>query len=222
LQKRETTKLFWGEYLYKLSIINPLSPIFREKNLSNARQVLDKLQHEYEKGERLTLQLGIREKPVTEDGFLDAKKLYKFFSRFDNFKLRVENIYMAVYANDLAWINSIIKELNPRTLISLHEPNDKYLSELKPNTILVEESNGYEFKVTLGQRAGTPEFAAWAENNPKLVKMGPIAKEEHLNSGYVNGMYFYARDERTLQLCSLMLSNIRRIDKLVVKSDIDK
>jgi len=30
-------------------------------------------------------------------------------------------------------------------------------------------------------------------------------------------MYFYARDDRTLQLCNIMLSNIRRIDKLVVK-----
>ena len=41
-------------------------------------------------------------------------------------------------------------------------------------------------------------------------------------NGYVSDLYFYARDEKTLQLCSLMLSNIRRVDKLVVKSNLDK
>jgi hypothetical protein len=40
--------------------------------------------------------------------------------------------------------------------------------------------------------------------------------------GWVNGMYFYARDERIIQLCHLMLDNIRRIDKVIYKQDIDK
>ena len=40
--------------------------------------------------------------------------------------------------------------------------------------------------------------------------------------GYVSDLYFYARDEKTVQLCGLMLSNIRRVDKLVLKSSLDK
>ena len=57
----------------------------------------------------------------------------------------------------------------------------------------------------------------WASNNPNLIKIGPKLQQELFVNGYVSGMYFYARDDRTLQLCNLMLSNIRRIDKLVVK-----
>jgi hypothetical protein len=43
-----------------------------------------------------------------------------------------------------------------------------------------------------------------------------------LENGYVDGMYFYARDDKTIQLCNLMLNNIRRIDRIVSKRNIDK
>jgi hypothetical protein len=112
--------------------------------------------------------------------------------------------------------------LDPDSLISLHKPDPNFIDSLTKNTILVEENFGYQFKVTFGYRRGSPEFAQWANRNPKLIKLGKKAKETLLNNGYVSGMYFYARDERTLQLCNLMLSNISRIDKLIVKQDIDK
>ena len=65
-------------------------------------------------------------------------------------------------------------------------------------------------------------FANWAKNNTKQVKIGPVLMKSLETNGYVSDLYFYARDEKTLQLCSLMLSNIRRVDKLVVKSNLDK
>jgi len=216
LKKYETTKLFWGEYLYKLSIYNQLAVTFREKNLPVARQALDKLQHEYENGNSLVLVLGIRKKPISEDHFLDAKKLYKIFGRFKNYKLRVENSCLSVYTNSLNYLDEIINTVNPNNLRSFYQPDPNF-KDLDSNTIIVPKSNGYQYKVTLGTDKGDVAFGNWASNNPNLIKLGPVLKEELRNSGYVNGMYFYARDERTLQLCNLMLSNIRRIDKLVVK-----
>lgn len=222
MKRLETTKLFWGEYQYRLSLKNTLSPIFREKNLSHARQVLDKLQQMYEKGELLYLAQGTRRKPITEESFFDAKRLYIAFSKCLEYKVRVESTTLSIYSNDVSWIEKLATDVESSSLISIHKPDPKFINSLNPNTILVEENIGYEYKVTLGYRSGSPEFAAWAEKNPKLIKIGSKAKEEMLRSGYVNGMYFYARDERTLQLCNLMLSNIRRIDKLIVKQDIDK
>lgn len=222
MKRLETTKLFWGEYLYRLSLRNRLSPIFREKNLSFARQVLDKLQHDYEKGESLCLYQGSRQKPITDENFFDAKRLYITFSKCEDYKVRVESTTLSIYSNDLTWIEKVSSEVEQSSLISIHAPDPKFVSSLDANSILVESDIGYQYKVTLGHRSGSPEFALWAEKNPKLIKIGTKAKEEMLESGYVNGMYFYARDERTLQLCNLMLSNIRRIDKLVVKQDIDK
>lgn len=218
----ETTKLFYGEYLYKLSVKNRLSAIFRERNLSYARQVLDKLQHEYENGQRLYLYQGSREKPVTEENFQDAKRLFNYFSRFDDYKLRVESHTLSIYANDIKWLEKISNEIDPYNVESMHKPDPKFIENLESNIILVNTDSGYQYKVTFGGNRGSSEFAAWAERNPKLIKLGPITKKALLEQGYINGMYFYARDERTLQLCNLMLSNIRRIDKLVVKSNIDK
>lgn len=217
----ETTKLFYGKYLYKLTVRSALAFAFREKNLSYARQVLDSLQHLYEKGEPLTVQLWGREKTIVEEYFLEAKRLYKHFSRYEDYKLRVESIFLSIYTNDDKWLETVKKDISPLLLVEYSAPDPNF-KDIEPNTILVNESNGYNYKVTLGQNSGSPEFARWAEANPKLIKLGPVTKEELLNSGYVNGMYFYARDDRTLQLCNLMLSNIRRIDKLVVKQDIDK
>jgi hypothetical protein len=123
---------------------------------------------------------------------------------------------MNVYSNDISWLNTIIYDIgNSINLISLHEPNPDYV--LTPDTILVDKSNGYQYKVTLGNDCGDETFGMWASNNPNLIKIGPKLQQELFVNGYVSGMYFYARDDRTLQLCNLMLSNIRRIDKLVVK-----
>lgn len=222
MKKFETTKLFWGEYFHRLSLKNRLSPIFREKNLSFARQILDRLQQNYERGDQLFLVQGTRQKPITEENFFDAKRLYIAFSRFDDYKVRVESVNLSIYSNNLDWIEKLSNDIDKDSLVSIHSPDPKFVDQLDQNVILIDNPTGYEYKVTLGYRSGSPEFAAWAGKNPKLIKLGSKAKEEMLRSGYVNGMYFYARDERTLQLCNLMLSNIRRIDKLVVKQDIDK
>ena len=66
----ETTKLFWGEYLYKLAVRNEMAPIFRGKNLSNARQVLDNLQLNYEAGLPLERVSWNRIHHITEHAFI--------------------------------------------------------------------------------------------------------------------------------------------------------
>lgn len=222
MQTLNTTKLFYNKYFYKLEVINHLGVIFREKNLSFARQVLDKLQHQYEHNESLTFGMGLRDRVIKEDTFLQAKNLYKLLSKGDDYMLRVEGPSVCIYTNDKIWIKSLLQSINLESIKSFYEPNINDIDILDKNTIIVDKSNGYEFKVTLGNKKGSPDFANWARANIKLVKVGPTLLEELDNAGYVHNLYFYARDERVLQLCQLMLSNIRRIDKLVVKSDLDK
>lgn len=218
MQRFETTKLFYGAYLYKLSVRNQIASSFREKNLPLARRDLDTLQGMYEAGNPLLLITGLRTRAISKEHFIEASKLYNYFTKNEDYKLRVEQNTLSIYSNDINWINAMIKEINLENLISLHEPDVNFVSKLTANTIIVPHSNGYEYKVTLGNTTtGTETFGKWAINNPKLIKIGPVISEELLNNGYVNGMYFYVRDSRTLQLCNLMITNIRRIDKLVVK-----
>lgn len=220
MKKFETTKLFWGKYLYKLSIRNSLAPCFRGKNLSYAREVLDGLQLSYEKGEPLVRSSWKKEIPVSESSFFDAKTLLSKFKNFDDYLLRIEMSIMNIYSNNKVWLEEVANAVS--SVEEFWEPNEEYQELLTENTILVDELNGFEYKVTLGNRSGNTGFSNFAKANPNLVKVGPVLMEEMENRGYVNNMYFYARDKKVLQLCNLLLDNIRRIDKLVMKPNIDK
>ena len=223
LKKLETTKLFWDKYLYKLCINNGIGHIFRDKNLSYAREVLDKLQQQYESGNALIIESHYRQIPVKELSFLDARKLYKFLSKTDDYMLRIESSTVCIYSNNKEWLHTLKSAVNKENLLEIWEPNPDHLSHLNENTIIVDKSNGYDYKVTFGPKiADTAGFANWAKSNEKQVRVGPTLMGNLERSGYVSDLYFYARDEKTLRLCELMLANIRRIDKLVVKSNLDK
>ena len=225
MNRYESNKLFYGKYLYRLEIKNPLARFFREKNLPQAKSVLDSVQAQVDLGKtgQLAVYRGLREIQVNKDEFIDAMKLYRFFTKADDYKLRVSFSFLNIYSNSIDWIMNISKQLNPNQVYGLWQPNALYIPALKEeNVILLDNSNGYKYKVTFGNKLGEESFARWAEANPNLIKIGPVLKDELSRQGFVNGMYFYARDEKTIALCHLVTSNIRRIDKLLVKSDIDK
>lgn len=222
MKKYETNKLFWDEHPYKLVVRNRVAPIFRNKNLSYARQILDGLQVNYMEGKPLYLIRGTRKDTVLEEQFHDGKKLLHFFSKHDNYHLRVEYNSLYIYSSDRDWLMQIAKSLTPSLVTEFWEPGDSIINHLEKNVIILEEKINYNFKLTLGNRKGSSGFATFAKTNPHLVRVGPVLMKEMEQDGYVNGMYFYARDERTIQLCQLMLGNIRRIDKIIYKQDIDK
>lgn len=199
-----------------------LAPCFRAKNLSYARGILDGLQHNHEKGLPLVKVSFRKETPVSEQAFLDAKTLYTKFKKFEDYLLRIEMSTMNIYSNNKEWLLELSTSVSPESVEEFWEPNENYSDLLVENTIIVDESNGFEYKVTLGNKFGNNGFANFAKANPSLVKVGPVLMEEMENDGYVNNLYFYARDQKVLNLCSLLLDNVRRIDKLVVKPNLDK
>lgn len=223
MQKHKTTKLFWDKYLYKLVLSNTIGSIFRDKNLPYAREVLDQLQSEYEEGLPLFVKKYKREQRVSENDFLDARKIYNFLSHANDYMLRIESYTFCIYSSNKHWLTIIKQSMSPNNVKEFWEPDLEDIELLNPKTIIMDKDIGFEYKVTLGQNiADTFGFANWAENNPNQVKVGPKLLEELKHNGYVSDLYFYARDEKTLQLCSLMLTNIRRIDKIIVKADLDK
>ena len=213
----ETTKLFWGKYLYKLSVHNELASIFRCRNLSNARQVLDELQQNYEAGLPLERVSWRRVNRVQEHAFIDAKLIYNSFKTADDYLLRIQYNTMNIYSNDESWLKYVSSILAKDSVLEFWAPSEDNIDILDSNTIIVPKSNGFEYKVTLNSALGNDGFATFATANPHLIKAGPVLIEEMSNNGYVNNLYFYARDQKVLNLCSLLLNNIRRIDKLVVK-----
>lgn len=219
LRKSETTKLFYDEYPYKLVINNSLAHIFRDKNLSNAKDQLTILQAQFDCGEPLIWGSHFRHTTVTHSTFAEAKDLYIEFRKQLDFKLRVSNPKMTVYSHDRDWL--LMMSLKIHSSCEFSEPKTEHVSILSKNVILVDSVPKFEYKVTLGGKCDS-SLADWIIRNPDKVKAGDICLGEIGRGGYTNGLYFYARDIKILQLLNLFVSKITRIDKLVYAANIDK
>lgn len=214
MRYRETKKLFYDEYPYKLSIYNALGHIFREKNFKFARDELDQLQLLFERNEPL-VRGSFRQKYYDSDTFQEAKVLYKELTSRDDYKIRIENPNLQLYSHNKDWLLKIARMV--RFPVDFFEPK----AVLTKNVIIVDNPSEYNYRITLGSKVD-PGLARWIEANPKLSKAGPVCLEEIKNNGYVKGLYFYVRDEKILNLVNLMLGKSCRVDKIVCKQDLDK
>jgi len=213
----ETVKLFYNEYPYKIVVSNPLSSIFREKNLAQAKTVLDDLQHLYEQQQPLIRSYGRRQEHLSHKTFFEAKNLYIEFSKKINFKLRIEGNIISIYSHNYSWLQHLATKFNAN---EFWEPRID-ISKFNKNTIIIDEPSIYEYKVTLGDNVD-PNLADWIISNKDKAKAGNVCLQEIANNGYVKGYYIYIRDEKIIQLLNLFIGNIQRIDKLVYIAKTDK
>jgi hypothetical protein len=196
MKLRETKKLHYNKYLYKLSIPNQCAYIFRTEfqkdgGLGYARQRLDILHQHYNHKEKTIIV------PWTHNS-----------RNYDE---------VPVEHNDRKFLISLANKLKHR-YIEFWEPSPEDVDTLlsNENVIIVSKKPIYEYKITLGKRAGSSSLAKWIDANPALAKMGEVAKQECYKNGWVKGYYFYVRDSKSLFIAQMMVGdNIMRIDKLV-------
>ena len=223
MRQFETTKLFYDTYLYKVSITCPIAPIFREKQLSKARGVLDDFYTQLDNRGFITDQWGQRTKTISTSTLIHACHLYNEFStqKQSSYKLRIESPTIIVYSNDLYWIEHLVSTVDHVT--EIWKPADSSsVHLLEPNVIISNGPIEFEYKVTVGTDVDS-SFAGWARKNPDKVKAGRVFLNLVEANNYVNGMYFYCRDMKILQFVNIIIGGaIRRVDKFINKSDIDK
>jgi len=218
LKRFETTKLFYDEYPYKVTLKNNLGHIFRDKNLAFAKQEIDRLQQKYDQGLPLVRVAYLKEHKYEVETFLEARDLYIEFSKQDDYKLRIQNPYMQIYSHDYDWLHYISEKI--KSTFEFWEPNQK-LPTLEKNVIVVEEEPEYLYKVTLDSTVDA-NLASWIRNNPGKAKAGRTCLETIENNGFCRGFYFFVRDDKILQLLNLFIGKVQRIDKLVSYANSDK
>jgi len=216
-----TTKLFYDQYLYKLVITNSLASIFRNNNLAYARGQLDRIQLDYESNSVLRLTMYSRNITITKQEFVAAKILLSELDIRDDYKIRIENPNMSIYSNNKQWIKTLIAK--PLVTKEFWEPKLGTTDLLvKNNIIITDESFGFKYKITLKDRIDS-QFYNWLIANPNKVKIGTTCLQSIKNSNYVRGFYMYIKDEKILQLITLMIgTSIARIDNLVYPAINDK
>ena len=218
MNRCETTKLFYDKYEYKLVVRNQLAYLFRERNFSYAKSYLDELQSQFEKGHPLKLVRYLRETSVNTLDFQESQILFNTLTKNNNYKLRVEQPRMQIYSNDKAFLTTLSNKL--KLCVEFWEPIPG--KPLVSNTIMLTRKIPFEYRVTLASKT-SPNFAAWYENNKDKVKIGATCLREIQQNGFTQGLYFYVRDEKVLNLLHLVVGDsIARIDKVIYKQELDK
>jgi len=226
----ETKKLHYGEYLYKLVLHNRLNNIFRTVNqkkgsLSYAKEKLDAYTEKLTQGQPLEEIIFRTTREIPVEHFFDAKNLYKILKESKGYKIRVQPwSTITIYSNNKELLLKIADTMKVSAR-EFWEPDIKSLDLLlgERNIIISETPVDLNYKVTFGKNPVNPDFAKWLRANTDKSKVGTITLETIEAGGYLDGLYFYIRDEKVLNLISMLAgNNIRRIDKLVYKENIDK
>jgi hypothetical protein len=230
MKLRETKKLHYNKYLYKLSVPNQCASFFRTEfqkdgHLGYARQRLDVLnQHYNQKETSITVPWGSGGRfydKIPVEHYYDAIDIYRHLKCKPGFTVRVEVNNLNIYSNDRKFLISLSNKLRNH-YIEFWEPSPEDIDTLltNENIIIVNNPPIYEFKITLGKGKGNPSLASWIDANPKLGKMGEIAKGECYKNGWVKGYYFFVRDTKSLLIAQMLVGdNIQRIDKLVYNKE---
>lgn len=232
MKQYETTKLFYNKFLYKVSFYNSLNTIFRTEfqtkgTLSLAREKIDQLTESYRRGVQMTLPVYRTWKDVDESTYLDARHVYACLIRHkEEYRIRVESFGgMSIFSNSLPFLKKISKGLRT-THVELHSPSDEVESLLlkNANTIVSSVPVTWPLKITMGKKKRDYSgFANWIRANNDKVKIGEIALQSLETPGYVSGYYFFIKSEKILNLINIMIGdNIRRIEHVVYKGDLDK
>lgn len=227
----ETKKLHYGKYLYKLVLHNSLNVIFRTEfqkdgHLSYARQQLDKYTEDYRQGIPITRQIYRGIKEVTNEEYIDAKTIYTLLKKAKDYKIRVDPWgTLTIYTNNKKMCMSISNKIYNKR-IEFWEPNPENVTALLnvSNIIISDVPTDFPIKVTLGRGRIPPmDFANWLKSNRDKSRVGNKALDIIERGGWCDGLYFYVRDEKVLSLVHLLVgANIRRIDKIVYKGNLDK
>ena len=227
----ETTKNFYNQYIYKLVIYNPLSHSFRtelqrEGTLSHIRKELDKYQLDYENGIPLQRQVWRTTIAISQEDFFDAKDIYsRLKSHHKQYIVRIGlGNDIIIYSNNREFLVDLGTTVRTKS-VSFYEPleNIKELLKKEKDIAFVSKKPEFGLRVTLGRKLGSNELASWLKNNTDKSKIGKTALSHLEDQAYVDGLYFYLRDEKVLNLITLLIGdNIRRVQKLVWLEELDK
>lgn len=208
MKKFNTTKLFYGEYLYKLVWSSPCAPYFRGNDLSYVQSMIEDHYSQANRDNKATIRTWLGITSIDLDHIHQLKSIHTALSN-QKYKLRVEGQGLSIYSTSKEWLHELALDIHAK---EWWEPN----SMLESNVIIMgPKMKGWEYRITFGTTI-PDAFYNWIENNWDNVKIGKCAKRYIAKkSRYLNGYYFYVRNQKMLTVLSLVLGQgIQRIDRI--------
>lgn len=209
--KCKTPKLFYKEYSYKLVICTKFADHFRGNDLGYVREILDHYFSNLKMGRDIYITSWREVQTLTQKDLSQLSTIYQSLSQNSNYRLRAEGGFLVVYSKNRDWLYKLGTNV---AAIEWWEPNQ----DLEPNVLIMgSKMKGWEYKITLGRNVPS-DFYEWSLNNSEKLKIGKKLKSYlERNTKYIEGYYFYVRNEKMLNLVCLVLGRgIQRIDKIII------
>lgn len=220
LKRYDSKKLFYNKYCYKLTLINELSPIFRNKKFEYTKRILDDLTAKAES--QIPLEYGVAfTKRVRTDHYHDAVVIYNYLTKSNlNYTLRVEGFSMNIFANDLDWLEALTTKVDCK---EIHAPSTLKIENFltyNPHTEIVKGPVEFEYKVYLSKTADKG-VVTFLKNNKDNVKAGDTVFR-CIEKGYnLDNLYIRVKNKRWLELCNIAIgSGFSKIIRLVAEDEI--
>lgn len=227
IKQRESLKLHYGKYTYKVLLNNQLSSIFSAHRTEQYRdRVLNELQVDHDKGNVLKLARWRVGTPIDTVDFENAKYLSQLFKHHSDYRKRVEfGDQIIIYTSDEDMVNELVDNLS-NCIKEIHRPKEGIEAFLTQNigTAIVKTPPEHEFRVYLNGKHIDPSFANWLRSNSDKCKVGEMTLQNIENSSYyTNNSYFYIKNDKVLTMIRMIVGhNIRKVERLVYQGDIDK
>lgn len=212
---KKTTKLFFGEYVYKIALRLSVASKFRGNNLKNIEQELEYLKEQFANNKLTRMQLGSwnRSSVTTEDVFM-GMNLVDVLETLTSYTLRVEGSTLGLYSNDDDFFHKVLSI--PSVYVEeTSEPVDQKTKQFLLTTpkAIIRKEYTHKYKVTINALwESADNFKTWAVKLPKI---------KTTNNKYRFGGHFYVADEKTLSLCHIFLADkIRKVEELVTVTEI--
>jgi hypothetical protein len=200
---KETRRLFWGKYQYKIVLVCPASPLMRGNDLDNA---LDRL---------LNFNINDNKSPIrikTKDVLDYCIGIVKTLQQMQDYEIRVESPLLTVYTNTRSNIDLLaLADLDHVKYISVPSAN----SNLEHNTVIMPKVD-FDFKITVGRtRQNYTTFLNWADQNKK-VKVTKSCRRDLTKNTSWGGTHFYVTGDNNLLLIRMMLGGvISKVEKII-------
>lgn len=226
MKQRDTIKLFYGKYAYKVVIRNDLTSIFASYNNKNhARDTLAKLQTALDKGQGLSIKKWRGEVKVSVFEFERAKSICNALQKYPDHRVRAESAYsLTIYTNEVNLVENLLKNVG-HGVREVYRPREGVEEFLNTNieTAIVKTEMPYEFRVYFNGSRVDPSFANWLKSNTDKSRVGTVTLRNIEEGYYTSGNYFYVKNEKVLTMVRMFLGhNIRKVERLVYIGDIDK
>jgi len=225
----KSRKLHYGKYLYKATFFNILCYAFSsyrnssKDRLSFARSVIERLEEQQASHREMSVEVWRAQKLVSTSEFTEGSNILSLLESHDDWRVRVEmNRYMTIYTSDETLIDGLAQGCGAREIHKPEEGIENFLL-LNIDTAVVNKPPEYDYRVYLKGNRVDPSFANWLEANADKSRIGKQSLNNIKHGWISSGNYFYIKNDKVLTMVRMIIGhNIRRVEKMIYKGDIDK